>query len=91
MGVDPFWFPKISEVVRATSTLLEDSIQTGIYLKNLTEKNHIRIRLKIKTIKFLCFMAMSGFPQIIFIPLISISLPLEWLETYILSYYGYCL
>ena len=50
MGVDPFWFPKISEVVRATSTLLEDSIQTGIYLKNLTEKNHIRIRLKIKTI-----------------------------------------
>jgi hypothetical protein len=55
MGVDPFWFPKISEVVRATSTLLEDSIQTGIYLKNLTEKNHIRIRLKIKTIKFLCF------------------------------------
>ena len=55
MGVDPFWFPKISEVVRATSTLLEDSIQTGIYLKNLTEKNHIRIKLKIKTIKNLCF------------------------------------
>lgn len=46
MGADPFWFPKISEVVRATSTLLEDSIQTGIYLKNLTEKNIYKLDLK---------------------------------------------